>query len=60
MKVALGCDHAGVNMKNEIIPLLEELGIEWKDVGTKHEESCDYPDYEHAHCCEQQICSASA
>jgi ribose 5-phosphate isomerase B len=45
MKAALGCDHAGIQMKNEIIPLLEELGIEWEDVGTKHEESCDYPDY---------------
>ncbi len=45
MKVALGCDHAGVALKNEIIPVLEELGIEWDDFGTKREESCDYPDY---------------
>lgn len=45
MKVAIGCDHAGVEMKNEITPLLEELGIEWQDFGTKSEESCDYPEY---------------
>jgi ribose 5-phosphate isomerase B len=45
MKIAIGCDHAGVAMKNEITPLLEELGIEWQDFGTKSEESCDYPEY---------------
>ena len=45
MKVALGCDHAGVALKNEILPVLEELEIEWEDFGTKNEESCDYPDY---------------
>lgn len=45
MKIAIGCDHAGMEMKNEITPLLEELGIEWQDFGTKSEESCDYPEY---------------
>jgi ribose 5-phosphate isomerase B len=45
MKVAIGCDHAGVGMKKEIIPLLEELNIELEDFGTSDEESCDYPDY---------------
>jgi ribose 5-phosphate isomerase B len=45
MKVALGCDHAGFIMKRDIIPLLEELDIEYEDVGTSSEESCDYPDY---------------
>ena len=25
MKIAIGCDHAGVSMKNELIPVLEEL-----------------------------------
>lgn len=45
MKVAIGCDHAGMAMKNEITPILEELDIEWEDFGTKSEESCDYPDY---------------
>ncbi|MBI4682870.1 MAG: ribose 5-phosphate isomerase B [Nitrospirae bacterium] len=45
MKVAIGCDHAGIAMKNEIIPILEELDVDWEDFGTKCEESCDYPDY---------------
>jgi ribose 5-phosphate isomerase B len=45
MKVAIGCDHAGVSMKNEIIPILSELDIEWEDFGTKDEESVDYPDF---------------
>lgn len=45
MKVAIGCDHAGLKMKNEIIPVLEELNINIVDFGTHDEESCDYPDY---------------
>jgi len=45
MKIAIGCDHAGVAMKNEITPVLKELGIEWEDIGTKTEESVDYPDF---------------
>lgn len=45
MKIAIGCDHAGVAMKNEITPVLEELGIDWEDYGTKDEESVDYPDF---------------
>ncbi len=45
MKIAIGCDHAGVAMKNDILPLLEALDVEWEDFGTKDEESCDYPDF---------------
>lgn len=45
MKVALGFDHAGLAMKSEITPVLDELEIEWEDFGTKCEDSCDYPDY---------------
>ena len=45
MKVAIGCDHAGMAMKNQIIPLLEELNVEITDFGTNAGESCDYPDY---------------
>lgn len=45
MKVALGSDHAGLAMKSEITPVLDELEIEWEDFGTKCEDSCDYPDY---------------
>ncbi|RJQ15107.1 MAG: ribose 5-phosphate isomerase B [Nitrospiraceae bacterium] len=45
MKVAIGCDHAGVALKNEIVPVLSDLGIEWEDLGTKDEQSVDYPDF---------------
>ncbi len=45
MKVAIGCDHAGLEMKNAITPLLEDLGIKWQDFGTCSSESCDYPEY---------------
>lgn len=45
MKVAIGCDHAGMAMKNQIVPVLEELNMEITDLGTNVEESCDYPDY---------------
>jgi len=45
MKVAIGCDHAGLSLKNEITPVLDELGIEWVDYGTKDEISVDYPDF---------------
>ena len=45
MKIALGSDHAGLPLKNDIIKHLEGKGIEIKDFGTYTEESCDYPDY---------------
>jgi ribose 5-phosphate isomerase B len=45
MKVAIGCDHAGVALKNEITPVLKELAINWEDFGTTTEESVDYPDF---------------
>ncbi len=45
MRAAIGCDHAGVSLKNEILPILEELAIEWKNFGTDSEESVDYPDF---------------
>ena len=45
MKIALGCDHGGINLKNEIIKYLESEGYEFKDFGTYTTDSCDYPDY---------------
>jgi len=45
MRTAIGCDHAGVALKNELIPVLEELDIDWEDFGTKDELSVDYPDF---------------
>jgi len=45
MKVAIGCDHAGLSLKKTITPILDELNIEWMDYGTKEEISVDYPDF---------------
>ena len=44
MKIAIGCDHGGLNLKNEIIKHLSSKNIETKDFGTYTSESCDYPD----------------
>lgn len=45
MKIALGADHAGFQMKNVIKEKLEKEGFETKDFGTFDESSVDYPDY---------------
>lgn len=45
MKIALGSDHGGLNLKKEIIKHLESKNIEVMDFGTHTENSCDYPDY---------------
>jgi ribose 5-phosphate isomerase B len=45
MKIAIGADHAGYLMKNELVRHLREAGHEVKDVGAFSAESTDYPDY---------------
>ena len=45
MKIALGCDHGALALKNALIPHLEKLGHEVKDFGTYTSDSCDYPDF---------------
>ena len=44
MRIAVGSDHRGVNMRSKIIDLLTSLGQEVIDEGTRGEESVDYPD----------------
>jgi ribose 5-phosphate isomerase B len=44
VKVALGADHAGVELKRALIPLLGSLGHEITDLGTHSAEPVDYPD----------------
>lgn len=41
--IALGSDHGGYGLKQEIIRHLEEKGIEYKDYGCYDESPCDYP-----------------
>ena len=43
MKIAIGCDHGGYALKQEVLHHLEAQGIEYQDCGTYSEESCDYP-----------------
>ena len=43
--IALACDHSGIEMKQMIMNLLDEMGLEWKDFGTNEAVSCDYPIY---------------
>lgn len=46
MKIGLGCDHGGFNLKLEIIKHLESKGIECVDYGTNNDlDSVDYPIY---------------
>lgn len=48
MKIALGSDHAGFELKEKIKQKLQAQGIVIDDHGTNSAESCDYPDYAHA------------
>lgn len=45
--VAVGCDHAGIELKLALSKVLEEEGYVVRDVGTEGTESVDYPDYAH-------------
>jgi ribose 5-phosphate isomerase B len=45
MKIAIGSDHDGFELKQNIIKLLKELNHDFKDFGTFSSESCDYSDF---------------
>ncbi|WP_461809992.1 ribose 5-phosphate isomerase B [Faecalimonas sp.] len=45
MKIGIGNDHAAVEMKQQIVTFLEELGHEVVNYGTDTNDSCDYPVY---------------
>ncbi len=45
MKIAIGNDHAGVELKNHITKYLEAKGYTVVNFGTDTEDSCDYPVY---------------
>lgn len=42
-KIIIGCDHAGLELKNKIKEYLATINYEVVDVGTHTKESCDYP-----------------
>jgi len=45
MKIALGCDHAGFELKRLLAPELEKLGHTVVNMGTDSEAAVDYPDF---------------
>lgn len=45
MKIAIGNDHAAVDMKNEVVSYLKDKGYEVINLGTDTNDSCNYPEY---------------
>lgn len=45
MKIAIGCDHGGIVLKQACLEKIEELGFSYVDFGTYDEQSVDYPVY---------------
>ena len=45
MKIAIGCDHGGYLLKQDILIWLEEHDIDFEDVGCYNTDSVDYPIY---------------
>lgn len=45
MKVALGSDHGGYDLKVKLMEHLKERGIECRDFGCYDKNSCDYPEF---------------
>lgn len=47
LPVAIGCDHAGFDCKEDLISFLEGEMVAYKDFGTYNKDSVDYPDFAH-------------
>lgn len=47
LPIAIGCDHAGFDYKEDIISFLEGKGLKFKDFGAWSKDSVDYPDFAH-------------
>lgn len=45
MKIAIGADHGGYRLKDELVAFIQSLGHELQDVGCDCSQSVDYPDY---------------
>jgi len=48
LRLAIGSDHAGFALKQQVLQFLQDAGYAVKDHGTFSEQSTDYPDYGHA------------
>ena len=45
MKIVIGSDHRGVEVKRRLVPVIRSMGHEVLDIGADGAESVDYPDY---------------
>ena len=45
--IAIGCDHAGFDVKEDLLSFLDGKEMKYKDFGTFSTESVDYPDFAH-------------
>ena len=45
--IAIGCDHAGYDLKEDLVSFIEGEGLTFKDFGTYSKDSVDYPDFAH-------------
>ena len=45
MKIAIGCDHGALDLKNVLVAHLKDKGYEIADFGTYTAASCDYPEF---------------
>ncbi len=47
LPIAIGCDHAGFDCKEDLISILEAKGLLFKDFGSFSKDTVDYPDFAH-------------
>ena len=47
LPIAIGCDHAGFDCKEDLISVLEGEGLQFNDFGTYNKDSVDYADFAH-------------
>lgn len=45
MRIGIGCDHRGYDVKRRVVPMLQRAGHEVVDLGANSEASSDYPDF---------------
>lgn len=54
VKIAIGCDHGGITLKDEIVQVIKDLGHEVDDQGCFSSESVDYPEFAKSVCSQVQ------
>ena len=54
MKIAIGCDHGGIDLKNTVTRVIEALGHQVDDQGCHSADSVDYPEFAKSVCAKVQ------